>query len=81
MSKRRSDASQDRPLNARSQSRFQAFLLSIMGPASIGENKAPEGFVPDEAASLCPKCHQPWDDHGRVHSDNMTYRPCPPAQR
>jgi hypothetical protein len=61
-------------------SKFERFLLSIMGPANIGENEAPEGYVPDEAANLCRKCGQPWDAHGRVHSDKMTYRPCPTPQ-
>jgi hypothetical protein len=61
-------------------SKFEQRLLAIMGPAQIGENKPPEGYVPDEAANLCHKCRRPWDVHGRVHARNMTYRPCPDPQ-
>ena len=58
-------------------SRLERGLFLVMGPAQIGEDKPPEGYVPDEAANLCQKCGQPWDAHGRVHTGNMTYRPCP----
>lgn len=80
LSKRRKDRPTEAPAKAGSRSRFEVFLMSIMGPASIGENKAPEGYVPDKAANLCTTCGQPWDAHGRVHTDNMTYRPCPTPQ-
>lgn len=57
--------------------RLERFLLSVMGPASIGEDRAPEGYVPDAAAELCPKCGRPWDEHERVHTGTVTYRRCP----
>ena len=56
---------------------FERALFSIMGPAQIGENKPPEGYLPDESANFCPKCGQPWDDHDRASSANMTYAVCP----
>ena len=61
----------------RSSPAFERALFSIMGPAQIGENKPPDGYVPDEAANYCRKCGQPWDEHRRVHSPNMTYAVCP----
>jgi hypothetical protein len=48
-----------------------------MGPPQIGENKPPEGYVPDPAAELCHKCGQQWAQHERVHTGTMTYRRCP----
>ena len=59
--------------------RFERALLSIMGPAQIGENKPPEGYEPDESANFCDRCGQLWDAHERVHSSNMTYTVCPKA--
>jgi hypothetical protein len=56
---------------------FEKAMFSFMGPAQIGENRAPEGYVPDESANLCHKCRQPWDAHERVHTGTMTYRRCP----
>ena len=61
-------------------STFERGLFAIMGPPQIGEDKPREGYVPDEAANLCPKCGRLWDLHGRVHAVNMTYRPCPAPQ-
>ncbi len=55
-------------------------MFSVMGPPQLGDNKAPEGFVPDPAAELCHKCGQPWGDHERVHTGSMTYRRCPASQ-
>lgn len=57
--------------------KFEKAMFSFMGPAQIGNNEAPEGYVPDEAANLCHKCGQPWDAHERVHTGTMTYRRCP----
>jgi hypothetical protein len=68
------------PTAEHGRSRFERGLLAVMGPAQVGENKPREGYVPDEAANLCPKCGQPWDVHGRVHTGKMTYRPCPAPQ-
>ena len=56
---------------------FERIMFSFMGPPQIGENKVREGYVPDAAADLCPKCGQPWDAHQRVHTGTMTYRVCP----
>lgn len=56
---------------------IERFLLSIMGPAQIGENKAPDDYVIDEAANFCPKCHLTWAAHVRVHTGSITYRRCP----
>jgi hypothetical protein len=64
----------------RGRSRLERGLLAIMGPPQLGEDKPREGYVPDEAANLCHKCGQPWDAHGRVHTANLTYRPCPAPQ-
>jgi hypothetical protein len=55
----------------------ERFLLSIMGPAQIGEDKAPAGYVPDEAANFCPRCDRRWEEHERVHTGAITYRRCP----
>ena len=55
-------------------------MFSVMGPPQLGENRAPDGFVPDAAAELCGKCGQPWDAHERVHTGSMTYRRCPASQ-
>ena len=68
--KQRSDEDGERPL-------FEKALFSIMGPAQIGEDRAPDGYVPDDTANYCPKCQQPWTEHERVHSSNMTYTVCP----
>lgn len=61
----------------RTRSRFERFLLSIMGPPQIGEDRAPEGYVPNSAAALCDKCGEPWAAHRRRHKDNITYLECP----
>ena len=60
-----------------SATRFERFLLSIMGPAHIGENKPPDGYVPDPAAELCRRCSRPWVEHERLHKDNIAYLRCP----
>ncbi len=59
---------------------FERILFSVMGPPQLGEHKAPEGYVPDPAASLCHRCGQPWDAHERVHTGSVTYRRCPEPQ-
>jgi hypothetical protein len=59
------------------QHRIEAFWMSIMGPAELGEDKAPDGYVADAAAELCNKCGRPWDGHPRLHKDNITYLQCP----
>ena len=53
-------------------------LFSVMGPPQLGDQRAPMGFVADPAADLCHRCSQPWEQHARVHTGSMTYRPCPP---
>jgi hypothetical protein len=55
-------------------------MFSFMGPPQLGSNAAPEGYAPDPAAALCHRCSRPWDDHERVHTGTMTYRPCPPER-
>ncbi len=59
---------------------FERFMFRFMGPPQLGQNKAREGYVADDAANLCHKCSQPWDAHKRVHTGNMTYRRCPLSQ-
>jgi len=59
------------------QEKFEKLMFSFMGPPQIGDYKAPEGYVPDEAATLCHKCGQPWDAHERVHTGTFAYRRCP----
>jgi hypothetical protein len=59
---------------------FERVMFSFMGPPQLGSNAAPEGYVPDPAAALCHRCSRPWDDHERVHTGTMTYRPCPPER-
>jgi hypothetical protein len=56
---------------------FERLMFSFMGPPQLGEDKAPAGFVPDDAARHCHKCHQQWEAHERVHTGSMTYRRCP----
>jgi hypothetical protein len=56
---------------------WERIMLSFMGPAQIGDYRAPEGYVADEAALLCHRCGRPWDQHERVHTGTMTYRRCP----
>ena len=57
------------------------FLFTIMGPAQIGENRAPDGYVADASAELCDKCAEPWTAHERRRKDNISYLRCPTASR
>jgi len=59
---------------------WERSLFTFMGPPQLGEDRAPDGYVPDEAANLCHKCAQPWEEHERVHTGSMTYRRCPEGQ-
>jgi hypothetical protein len=59
---------------------WDRLLLSMMGPPQIGENRAPDGYVPDPTAELCTKCDAPWDRHERVYSGTFTYTRCPAKQ-
>jgi len=56
---------------------FERLMFSFMGPPQLGEHKAREGYVADEAGNLCHRCGRPWDAHERVHTGTMTYRRCP----
>ena len=56
--------------------RFERFLLSVFGPASVGDLAAPLTYEPEVSASLCDKCGRPYDQHQRVHS-SVTYLTCP----
>jgi hypothetical protein len=58
---------------------WDRFLLSLMGPPQLGENRAPEGYRPDPAAELCGKCSARWDRHDRVYSGTFSYLRCPSA--
>jgi hypothetical protein len=49
----------------------------MMGPPQVGENRAPDGYVPDATAELCTKCKARWDKHDRVYSGTFTYTRCP----
>jgi hypothetical protein len=57
--------------------RFERFLLSVFGPASIGDPNAPYVLPPDPARDLCPRCTQPWDDHTVERPDGRTLARCP----
>jgi hypothetical protein len=56
--------------------RLERWLLSIMGPPSVGDVHAPLTYTPDPSALLCDKCGRPYDEHGRVYG-NVTYLTCP----
>lgn len=56
--------------------RIERFLLSVMGPADVGDPNAPVTFRPDDSTALCDRCGQPWDRHERVQS-SVTYLTCP----
>lgn len=58
---------------------FERTMFRFMGPPQLGEYKEREGYVADEAATLCHRCGRPWDEHERVHTGSMTYRKCPQA--
>lgn len=62
-------------------SRFESGLLSVMGPASIGDPSAPLTYLPPDADLLCPRCGQPWDDHRVVRTDTTTIAHCPPPEQ
>ena len=57
--------------------RFERLLFSFMGPPQLGAHTAREGYTPDPSADLCHKCGQPWADHERVRTSNMTCTKCP----
>lgn len=75
--RRRDRGASGRPPVDRARNTFQKVLFSLMGPAQVGENKEPDGFVADQAALLCHRCGHPWDWHERVTTRNMTYTRCP----
>ena len=58
--------------------KLDRFLLSFMGPAQIGDPRAPLTYEPEASSSLCEKCGKPYDLHERVYS-NVTYLTCPAA--
>ena len=58
--------------------RFEAGLLSVMGPAQVGDVNAPVTYEPPAADLLCPRCAQPWDDHEVVRTPSTTIAHCPP---
>lgn len=60
-----------------SQLGFERFLLSIMGPASIGDPGAPMPELPARPVDLCPTCGGDRDDHEVVREPRLTYTRCP----
>ena len=64
-------------MSDKERSRFERFLFSIMGPAQVGDPKAPLTYVPAAEEQRCAKCGHPWDEHERVHTGTITYRRCP----
>jgi hypothetical protein len=52
----------------------------MMGPPQLGEDRAPDGYVADPVAALCPKCGAAWDEHDRVYSGTFTYPRCPTTE-
>jgi hypothetical protein len=52
-------------------------LLSVMGPPQLGDVSAPLRELPPAPVELCPRCHQPRDDHEVVRSPTLTYTRCP----
>lgn len=59
--------------------RFEKFLLSIMGPAQIGDLNAPSTLVPSAERDLCRKCGQPWSLHQVIRPSTLTLAICPAA--
>ena len=57
--------------------RFERWLLSIYGPASIGDPNEPSKLEPDPERDLCPRCQKPWDEHTVIRQDNRTLARCP----
>ena len=55
---------------------FERFLMSVMGPPSVGDVHAPSTYEVDPADELCPKCGKPFALHERVHG-RITYLVCP----
>lgn len=70
-SRRGREAASDRPRRG-----FERFLLSVMGPPSVGDVHEPSRYQPDPEAELCTTCRRPYSLHGRVHA-NITYLTCP----
>ncbi|MCU1599738.1 MAG: hypothetical protein JWO22_447, partial [Frankiales bacterium] len=48
--------------------------------AQIGEDRAPDGYVPDAAAESCRKCSRPWALHERHRKDSVVYLLCPSSE-
>ena len=67
------DSPKDRP------GLFERTMFTFLGPPQLGENKPPDGYVADQAATLCHRCGEPWDRHARVDSGTFHYRKCPPT--
>jgi hypothetical protein len=57
--------------------RLERFLLSVLGPPSIGDPDAPYTLAPDPARDLCPKCHLAWAAHTVIRPSNLTLAQCP----
>lgn len=55
---------------------LERILFSFMGPPQLGEHKAAEGYLPDPAADLCPRCARPWAGHQRIHTGSGTHLRC-----
>jgi hypothetical protein len=56
--------------------RWDRFLLSIMGPPTIGDVNAPIKHV-EQPEDLCRRCGQPYTTHTVVRDPGLTYTRCP----
>jgi hypothetical protein len=56
---------------------FEHFLLSIMGPAAVGDPSAPARDLPPRPVDVCPGCGQDRDLHEVVREPGLTYTRCP----
>lgn len=61
--------------------RLERALMSVMGPASVGDVNAPLNPVPDRPVEICPSCGQPQGDHEVVREPGLTYTRCPETPR
>lgn len=57
--------------------RIEKALLSVMGPASVGDVNAPMPDLPPRPVELCTKCGKPQDAHEVVRGPRLTWSRCP----
>ena len=59
---------------------LESGLFKIMGPAQIGDLRAPVTYIPPLAALRCHKCAALWEDHKVVRTAHTTIAHCPREQ-